>query len=484
MICNQCNNKIPDDSEYCQFCGNIIENKTVESTTVSDVEKGYTYLELKEWKKAKEIFDFAILNNDNKAKAYIGRLLANLKLSDLSCLSSINKSLTKFDDFNLANKYADEDYKNLLDKCYSLVEEKIRKKKVKSKKIALISSISFMSIIIVSTLSYFVFIPWGRFFYYEKLLSNGKVKKAINSFSNSKFYEYDEKAIELFYNKGVSLVENKDYKNAEICFNNTKDFKDSNNYSIYCKGKNLLAKNDLDSYNYFMRCKDFLDSKKIVESFYNKSVSMVKNKNYKNAENCFYNIKDYKDANNYYNYCKGQNLLAENDLDSYNYFTECKDFLDSKKILETNKYFILVNNLQGVWKTPTKSFKETEKNLIDNDWVILNRYLDEEEPFLWCKSNINNISYRQDLYTTKIHSMGILGIEVNTTKYDGVLSIEDGKIVIKITNLKTSQMVTSQIVFDKIEENTFECHEIYVNIYPNIQMKEQSILNYEYSKID
>lgn len=266
MICNQCNNKVPDDSEYCQFCGNIIDNKTVESTTVSDVEKGYTYLELKEWKKAKEIFDFAILNNDNKSKAYIGRLLAKLKLSDLSCLSSINKSLTKFDDFNLANKYADEDYKNLLDKCYSLVEEKIKKKKVKSKKIALISSISFMSIIIVSTLSYFVFIPWGRFFYYEKLLSNGNVKKAINSFSNSKFYEYDEKAIELFYNKGVSLVENKDYKNAEICFNNTKDFKDSNNYSIYCKGKNLLEENDLESYNYFTKCKDFLDSENILKT--------------------------------------------------------------------------------------------------------------------------------------------------------------------------------------------------------------------------
>ena len=294
MICKQCNNNVPNDSEYCPFCGNIVEKEITQANNISDVEKGYTYLELKEWKKAKEIFDFAIVNNDNKAKAYIGRLLAQLKLADLESLSAINKKLTKFDDFKMAVKYADDNYKQQLKKYYSLVEEKIYQKKAKSKKRIVICSISGVSIVVLLALTYFVFIPLGRFSYYQNLLSNGKIEKATKSYSDSKWLEFDEKAKELFYNNGVSLVENKDYKNAEFCFDITKDFKDSNNY---------------------------------------------------------------------YTYCKAQNLLAKNDLESYTYFVKCKDFLDSKHILETNKYFIMVNKLQGEWYYPGQSEEEYIKEL-------------------------------------------------------------------------------------------------------------------------
>ena len=266
MICKQCNNNVPNDSEYCPFCGNTVEKVITETNSVSDVDKGYTYLELKEWKKAKELFDFAIVNNDNKARAYIGRLLAKLKLSDLVSLSSVNKKLTKFDDFKMAVKYADDNYKQQLKKYYSLVEEKINLKKAKSKKRAIISLISGVLIVVLLALTYFVFIPLGRFSYYQNLLSNGKVEKATESFSNSRFFEYEEKAKKLFYNNGVSLVENKDCKNAEFCFDTTKDFKDSKKYYTYCKAQNLLAKKDLESYNYFIECKDFLDSKDILET--------------------------------------------------------------------------------------------------------------------------------------------------------------------------------------------------------------------------
>ncbi len=291
MICKQCNNNVPNDSEYCPFCGNFVEKEITQANNISDVEKGYTYLELKEWKKAKEIFDFAIVNNDNKARAYIGRLLAKLKLSDLIGLSSVNKTLTKFDDFKMAVKYADDNYKEQLKKYYSLVEDKINQKKVKTKKRAIISLISSMSLIVLLVLTYFVFIPLGRFSYYQNLLSNEKIEKATKSYSDSKWFEFDEKAEELFYNKGVSLVESKDYKNAELCFDTTKNFKDSKNY---------------------------------------------------------------------YNYCKAQNLLAENDLESYNYFMNCKDFLNSKEILNKNEYFVLLNKLQGEWYHPEKSLEEID----------------------------------------------------------------------------------------------------------------------------
>ena len=159
MICKQCNNNVPNDSEYCPFCGNIVEQETIQTNTISNVDKGYTYLELKEWKKAKEIFDFAIVNNDNKARAYIGRLLAQLKLADLESLSDTSEKLTKFDDFKMAVKYADNNYKQQLKKCYFLVEERNNQKKVRTKKRLMISSISCMSLILLLSLTYFVFIP-------------------------------------------------------------------------------------------------------------------------------------------------------------------------------------------------------------------------------------------------------------------------------------------------------------------------------------
>ena len=379
MICKNCNREIPNDSEYCSFCGNVAES-VISLNSASGLKKGYTYLELKQWKDAEQFFRNAIIDGDNKSEAYIGKMLARYKADSIENLAASGKKFISDDDFKLALKYADGEYAEYLKKC-ALSGAK------KSKKITIIVSSICAFVMVVALLSYFVLIPLNRISNYENLLADGKVQKAVKSYHSSKWFEYDQKAKELFYESGLKLVAVKDYKNAEICFEITNGCTDNEKYL---------------------------------------------------------------------NYCKAQNLLANDDLESYNYFTELGDFLDSKEILNTNKYFVVINKLQGKWKYPETSLSVIDEHMINKGYKV---------------------NYSENKYFTKVTdsiSFGVKRTEANekTIEIDGLIVNGDiaGKLAIHLTNNEIGILgVDDWILFEILEDKNMCINEIGEGIYPFIE---------------
>ena len=379
MICKNCNREIPNDSEYCSFCGNVAES-VISLNSALGLKKGYTYLELKQWNDAEQFFRAAIINDENTAEAYIGKMLARYKADSIENLAASGKKFISDDDFKLALKYADGEYAEYLKKCALSVAKK-------SKKITIIVSSICAFVMVVALLSYFVLIPLNRISNYENLLADGKVQKAVKSYHSSKWFEYDQKAKELFYESGLKLVEVKDYKNAEICFEITNGCTDNEKYL---------------------------------------------------------------------NYCKAQNLLANDDLESYNYFTELGDFLDSKEILNTNKYFVVINKLQGKWKYPETSLSVIDEHMINKGYKV---------------------NYSENKYFTKVTdsiSFGVKRTEANekTIEIDGLIVNGDiaGKLAIHLTNNEIGILgVDDWILFEILEDKNMCINEIGEGIYPFIE---------------
>ncbi len=368
MICKNCNKEIPNDSEYCSFCGNVTEsvilhNETTDSTAT--LKKGYTYLELKQWDDAEQFFRTAIINEENVAEAYIGKMLARYKADNIESLAASGKKISGDDDFKLAVKYADDKYADYLKECALKSNSKTKKRKI------IISSIC-ACVAVIALLSYFVFIPLNRISNYKDLLADGNVQKAVKSYTNSKWFEYDSKAKDLFYENGLKFVESKDYKNAEICFEITND---------------------------------------------------------------------YTDNEKYLNYCKAQNLLANNDLESYNYFTDLGDFLDSREILSTNKYFITINKLQGKWKYSETPLSVIDKYMVEQGYKVLY----EQNEYLWRDGRWGFATKRVEAKQKVVEISGLVisgdfngKLEINSS--DAEIGIYDGSLWSHIEKLDEESM--------------------------------------------
>ncbi len=224
MICTNCNSEIPNDSEYCSFCGNVVES-VISSNNTTGLKKGYTYLELKQWNDADQFFREAIINDENIAEAYIGKMLARYKADSIENLAASGKKFGNDDDFKFAVKYADSEYGNKLMRYDAECS-----KRAKNKTLAFSLLISAVAICIaISILLVTVIIP------------KVKYKDAFNNATNLlEMKKYDEaytileeigntKLIkESKYNRALEFYNNGDYADSYFLFLDIRGYGDTN----------------------------------------------------------------------------------------------------------------------------------------------------------------------------------------------------------------------------------------------------------------
>ncbi len=224
MICKNCNREIPNDSEYCSFCGNVAES-VISSNSASGLKKGYTYLELKQWNDAEQFFREAIINDENTAEAYIGKMLARYKADSIENLAASGKKFSSDDDFKFAVKYADSEYANKL-----MQYDAECSKNAKNKTLTFSIFVSAISICVaIAILLVTVIIPKAK---YNDALNNAtnllEIKKYDEAYTILEEIGNTKLIKESKYNRALELYNNGDYANSYFLFLGSRGYSDTN----------------------------------------------------------------------------------------------------------------------------------------------------------------------------------------------------------------------------------------------------------------
>lgn len=224
MICKNCNSEIPNDSEYCSFCGNVVQS-TVSSNALFDLSKGYTYLELKQWNDAEQFFRNAVIDGDNTAEAYIGKMLARYKADSIESLAASGKKFSSDDDFKLAVKYADSEYAEKL-----MQYDAECSKRAKNKTLVFSIFVSAVSICVaIAILLVTVIIPKAK---YKDALNNAtdllEAKEYEAAYAILEEIGNIELVKESKYSRASELYNNGDYVNSYFLFLESRGYSDAN----------------------------------------------------------------------------------------------------------------------------------------------------------------------------------------------------------------------------------------------------------------
>lgn len=139
MNCSCCKKQIPDDSKFCQFCGSAVEEtvqkpqppvaihadsqeNTVIPGSIQDnsvpnlIKRGFLFLEDGMWKKANLYFEKALDIDIECAEAYLGKLLAELRVKTKEDLAKIEKEFDQKANYQKALRFSEGEFREELER--------------------------------------------------------------------------------------------------------------------------------------------------------------------------------------------------------------------------------------------------------------------------------------------------------------------------------------------------------------------------------
>lgn len=116
--CNTCANLIPNDSEFCPFCGNkvihIVEEPLVQGDSLLSIQpdvlikRAFLFLEEGDFEKANNYIEAALNQEPENAEAYLAKLLMDLRVSTVEELSNVSEPFDNNINYKRALRYGDE----------------------------------------------------------------------------------------------------------------------------------------------------------------------------------------------------------------------------------------------------------------------------------------------------------------------------------------------------------------------------------------
>ena len=287
------------------------KNDSIEEAYKKQIQTARYFLKARKWSKARKYFSEALKIDTDSFEANLGILFCKLKVSSFSQKPKCTQ-IAKLNEYKFALETADSKEKEKL--TIWLKEKDQNFEQLKLKKQTIVNKVAKITSIIILTLTIivFVFIPTSNYIRYSSLLKNGNTKEASTSFYSSKSIQFNFLTNRLFEKYGNYYFQKSDYVNAYNCYR-------------------------------------YLSEDEHEETLYTVGCNLVKNKKYDVAADCFLQIYDYKDSKNYYNYCKGNQLLLEKDIAAYHYLNDCKNFLDTNNLFKNILWLNTLDQIQGEW---------------------------------------------------------------------------------------------------------------------------------------
>lgn len=320
------------------------------------LDRAFIYLETKEWKKANRLFEDALKINPKLSDAYLGKCMVDLHIESKESIIKKGKSALNNKNFKLAFRFAEEPQKRYFQNIISKIQGDIKQQKAKNKKRFAVIAVVLSCLIVLSSLTYFVGIPYGRYLWYKSLLSDGEITRAVTAYDNSIWFEYNGKVKNLFYNAAIEFIDNKEYDKAIECLDKCKDYKDSEIIYNYYSGLKFYDNQNFEKAIPFLeKSKEYKDGE--VKYFYSKAFFEFKEKNYYSALEAFDSLiekgEDIEKLKEY-NFCKC--VQSDSISDARHYLNLCGDYEPAKKAL---KNLTIIEKMQGSWKeieSPTIGF--------------------------------------------------------------------------------------------------------------------------------